>query len=182
MKRSIRATLDIWIARIGTAFGWFWFVLWILTGIVGITELFEADRMKKSLDYAMPIICFGLAAVHFLLIRASKKTRELVSDFNYYASILAKNKSVSALCQQVKKPREVVEEKLAQMCRRGYFKGRVEGDRLVLDTVHEAYAARCPGCGATTSIYKNGDVCRYCGNPLTVSSAETAGEQEVFPG
>jgi len=174
MKRSVRATLDVWIARIGTAFGWFWFVIWILTGVVGIAELFDAKRMKDSLDYAMPAICFGLAALHFLLIRASRKTRELVSDFNYYASVLAKDKSISALCRQIKQPRELVEEKLAQMCRRGYFKGRVDGDRLVLAAVNEAYAARCPGCGATTKIYKNGDICRYCGNPLTVSTAEPA--------
>lgn len=171
MKRSIRATLDIWIARAGTVFGWFWFVIWALIGIVGVTELFDAEKTKESLDYVMPVICFGLAAVHFLLIRAAKNTRELVSDFNYYASLLARDKSITALCMKVKKPRELVENRLAQMCRRGYFKGRVEDGRLVLNAVHEAYAARCPGCGATTKIYKTGDVCRYCGNPLSVSTA-----------
>ena len=176
MKRSIRATLDVWIARIGTAVGWFWFVIYALVSIVAITELFDAAKEKESLDYAMPFICMGLAAAHYLLIRVAKNTRELVSDFNYYASLLAKDKSIANLCKKVKKPRENVENRLAQMCRRGYFKGRIEGDRLVLDAVHEAYAARCPGCGATTKIYKSGDVCRYCGNPLMVEDREMKAE------
>ena len=82
-KRRIRAMIDIWIARIGTVFGWFWFVLYAMLAVVSIAELPEA---KDRLDYAMPVILIGLAAVHFLIIRASKRTRELVRDFQYYAA------------------------------------------------------------------------------------------------
>ena len=165
MERKFRATLDIWIARIGTAFGWFWGVLYALVAVVGLCQLPEA---KDSTDRVMPFICIGLAAVHFLIVRASKRTRKLVSDFRYYAAFLAKNKSIADLSDEVKEPREQVEQKLLLMCKRGYFKGRVDlrQDRMVLNSCGEAFAARCPGCGATTKIFKTGDTCRYCGNPL----------------
>ena len=170
MKRSVRATADIWLARIGTAFGWFWFVLYALVAVVAVCDLFDGKKARESLDYAMPLICAGLAAVHFLLIRVSKRTRVLVGDFRLYAKVLAENKSLTALSAKVKEPKEQVEKKLAEMCKRGYFKGKLDlsGDCLVLDSPDSAYAARCPGCGATTAIYRNGDRCRYCGNPLTV--------------
>ncbi len=159
--------IDIWTARIGTVFGWFWFVLYAMLAVVSIAELPEA---KDRLDYAMPVILIGLAAVHFLIIRASKRTRELVRDFQYYAAVLAKDKSISALCGKVKEPQEDVEKKLLLMCRRGYFKGQIDlaDDCLKLDS--EPCVARCPGCGATTKIYKSGDVCRYCGNPLELGN------------
>ena len=170
MERRLRATIDIWIARAGNAFGWFWFVLYALVAVVAFCELPAA---RDNLDWAMPFICIGLAAVHFLIIRVSKRTRELVSDFRHYALLLAEDKSIGALCKRVNEPREEVEKKLIVMCRRGYFKGKLDlrNDRLVLDSVSTAVAARCPGCGATTRIYKDGDTCRYCGNPLTVGNA-----------
>ena len=170
-ERRVRATVDIWIARIGTVFGWFWFVLYALCAVVAIADLPQA---KENLDYAMPFILAGLAAVHFLIIRVSKRTRKLVSDFRYYAAILAKDKSVAALSGKVKEPREEVEKKLILMCKRGYFKGQVDlaNDCLKLDS--EPCVARCPGCGATTKIYRNGDVCRYCGNPLEIGDASNS--------
>ena len=175
MERKFRATLDIWIARIGTAFGWFWGVLYALVAVVGLCQLPEA---KDSTDRVMPFVCIGLAAVHFLIVRASKRTRKLVGDFRYYAAILAKDKSIAALSEEVKEPREQVEKKLLLMCKRGYFKGRVDvrQDRMVLNTSMEAFAARCPGCGATTKIFKTGDTCRYCGNPLEYGT-DFAGKQ-----
>ncbi len=165
MERRTRVTLDLWIARIGTAFGWFWFVVYALCAVVSIVDLPNAD---ESIDYAMPFVCIGLAAAHFLIIRASKRTRELVSDFRYYATLLSGNKSIDALSKKVKEPKEQIEKKIILMCKRGYFRGKVDptDDRLVLDS--EPCAARCPGCGATTQIYRNGDKCRYCGNPLEV--------------
>ncbi len=136
--------------------------------IVAVADLPEA---KEPLDYAMPVILFGLAAVHFLMIIVSKRTRRLVSDFRYYATVLAGNKSIAALSRKVGEPQETVERKLMLMCRRGYFRGHVDlaNDCLRLDS--EPCAARCPGCGATTKIYRNGDVCRYCGNPLEKGDA-----------
>ena len=177
MERKFRATLDIWIARIGTAFGWVCCVVYALTAVVGFCELSEA---KNNVDRVMPFVCLGLAALHFLIVRASKRTRNLVNDFRFYATILAKDKSISALSEKVKEPRETVEKKLLLMCRRGYFKGRVDigRDRMVLNSGGEAYAARCPGCGATTKILKTGEICRYCGNPL-VFGDETAEENDA---
>ncbi len=157
-ERRARATIDIWIARIGTVFGWFWFVLYALCGIVALTELPQA---KENLDYAMPVILFGLAAAHFLIIRVSKRTRELVRDFRYYAAVLAKDKSITALCEKVREPREDVERKLLQMCRRGYFRGQVDLANDCLRLHSEPCVARCPGCGATTKRYRNGDGGRY---------------------
>ena len=176
MESRYRAVIDMWVARIGTAFGWFWFVIYGLVTIVSVCELFDA---KESLDYAMPLVCLGLTALHFLIIRVSKNTRELVSDFQYYAQLMANNKSIGALAQRVKEPKEDVEKKLMEMCRRGYFHGRVDfqADRLVLTTPGAAFAARCPGCGATTKIYQNGDLCRYCGNPLTTGEDREAPER-----
>ena len=169
MEHRIRAAIDIWVARIGTAFGWVWFVLYALAAVVAFCELPDA---KDSLDRVMPFVCLGLAAVHFLIIRVSKRTRELVSDFRYYAQLLAKNKSIDALSRTVKEPKEEVERKLLLMCKRGYFQGRIDlqDDCLVLEDAGSA--ARCPGCGATTRIYRNGDKCRYCGNPLMMDSSK----------
>ena len=172
-ERRVRATIDIWIARAGTVFGWFWFVIYALCAVVSIVEL---PKAKENLDYAMPVILIGLAAVHFLIIRVSKRTRELVSDFQYYAALLAKDKSISALSKKVKEPQKAVEKKLILMCKRGYFKGQVDLTNDCLKLHSEPCVARCPGCGATTKIFKNGDVCRYCGNPLELTkrgSAET---------
>ena len=168
-ERRVRATIDIWIARVGTVFGWFWFVVYALCAIVSIVELPKAE---ENLDYAMPFILVGLAAVHFLIIRVSKRTRELVSDFEYYAALLAEDKSISSLSKKAKEPRKDVEKKLILMCKRGYFKGKVDfvNDCLKLDS--EPCAARCPGCGATTMIFRNGDKCRYCGNPLEVATSQ----------
>ena len=178
MKRRYRAIIDMWIARIGTVFGWFWFVIYGMVTIVSVAELFDA---KESLDYAMPLICAGLTAVHFLIIRGSKKTRELVSDFQYYAQLMTKNKSIDALAKRVREPKVEVEKKLREMCRRGYFHGRIdfEHDCMVLTNPGIACAARCPGCGATTAIYKDGDLCRYCGNPLTVGEDQTQTEEQA---
>ena len=174
MDRRFRATADMWIARAGTAFGWFWFVLYALVAVVGLCDLPSA---KDNMDRVMPFVCIGLAAVHFLMIRVSKRTRALVGDFRRYAPLLAENKSVSALCARVNEPREDVEKKLAVMCRRGYFRqADLQNDRMVFTPVQAAYAARCPGCGATTKIYRDGDVCRYCGNPLAVRNESAADE------
>ena len=165
MERRIRTMADIWIARIGTAFGWFWCVLYALAAVVAFCDLPDA---KDRLDIAMPFICIGLAIVHFLIVRASRQTRKLVCDFRIYAQFLADDKSISALSKNVGEPREEVEKKLVTMCRRGYFKGKIDlrQECLVLDRPEEAVAARCPACGATSRIYRTGGSCRYCGNPL----------------
>ena len=84
MKKGLRATVDIWISRIGSVFGWFWGVLYTLVAVVAFSELPEA---KDRLDRVMPFVCLGMAALHFLIVRASARTRRLVSDFRCYAMI-----------------------------------------------------------------------------------------------
>ncbi len=168
-ERRTRAAVDIWIARIGTVFGWSGFVFYVLLTVVAVVDL---PKAKEGLDYAMPLVLAGLAAVHFLIIRVSKRTRELVSDFRYYASILATDKSISELSRKVREPQDAVEKKLILMCKRGYFRGQVDLAEGSLKLDSAPCVARCPGCGATTRIYKSGDVCRYCGNPLDAGDSD----------
>ena len=165
MERRFRVITDIWIARIGTVVGWTGLIFWGMITSVSISSLFSA---KEALDWIMPWVCLGLTAIHYLLIRTAKGTRSLVGDFRYYAQILAKNKSLSALSEETGEDPEDVKKKLRTMCKRGYFKGHIDlqQDRMVLESSKGEYAARCPGCGATTRIRKTGGTCRYCGNPI----------------
>ncbi len=173
--KNARTVIDLWIARIGSVFGWVWFVFWAGVTIAGI---FELPNAKDSMDYAFPLIGGLVAAAFYLLIRAAKRTRLLVQEFRLYAGFLAGNKSVKALCAAVGQPREKVLRNLLTMCRRGYIKGHIdrEADEVVLEgridrgpdrAVPGAAAdpVRCPGCGA---MNRAGDTCRYCGNPIKI--------------
>ena len=162
--RKFRVILDFWIARIGAVFGWVCLVFWGMISIIALT-----DRKDEPLDWGMTGICIGLAALHYFLIRRMRATRELVEDFRLYSSLIAQgNDQIPALSGELGADEEAVMGNLQRMCRRGYFHGHMDLQerRLVLDTAGEQYVARCPGCGATTAIYKTGDVCRYCGAPL----------------
>ncbi len=173
--KNARTVIDLWIARIGSVFGWVWFVFWAGITIAGI---FELPNAKDSMDYAFPIISGLLAAAHYLLIRTAKRTRSLVQEFRLYARFLAGNKSVNALCAAVGQSRETVLRNLMTMCRRGYIKGHIdpEADEVVLEGQIDretdqavpgaaAVPVRCPGCGA---MNRAGDKCRYCGNPIEI--------------
>ena len=165
-ERKTRIFLDIWIARAGTVFGWVCLVFWALIGIVG---LFELPAAESGTDVAMPFICLGLAAVHWLMIRASKKTRELVQQFRLYSSLFAGGTTqIDDLAKALNVPEDEVMRNLQRMCRRGYFRGHIDYQKrsMAFDPVGGQYVARCPGCGATTAIYRTGDACRYCGAPL----------------
>ena len=166
MSRKYRVILDLWLARAGTLVGWVWLVFWGLVGLVGFTQL--GDKPGEGL--VMAFICLGLAALNWLMIRASRKTRELVQDFRLYSAALAEDKSIVSLCEKLGKPHDEVTSRLQTMCRRGYIRGHIDLQQgyLKLNPTGEAYAARCPGCGATTGIYRSGDKCRYCGNPLEI--------------
>ena len=168
--RKFRVILDFWIARIGIAFGWVCLVFWSLISIVAI-----ADKKEEPLDWAMIVICVGLAAVHYLLIRRMRVTQELVEDFRLYSSLIAQgDDQVSEIAEKLSTNDDEVMKDLQKMCRRGYFHGHMDLStrRLALDTGEGQYVARCPGCGATTAIYKTGDACRYCGAPLVKKEAD----------
>ena len=166
-EKKTRIILDIWIARIGTVFGWILLVFWALMGIVGLTKLPEAEN---NVDVVMPFICLGLAALHFLLLRAMKRTRELIADFRLYSAVLAQDpdKKIAGIADTLKIPQEQVTRRLQEMCRRGYFSGHIDfrEQRMDLNAVQDLSVEHCPGCGAVTAIGRTGDTCRYCGAPL----------------
>lgn len=166
-KKKKRVILDIWIARIGSAFGWIFLVLWTMMGAVGLAELGEA---KDSTHRVMPFVCLGLAALHYLLIRRMRDTRKLVEDFRLYSSVLAQDpeKEITGIAEALKIPQETVMRRLQEMCRRGYFSGHINFNtrRMELGQGKGLSVEQCPGCGATTAISSTGDVCRYCGTPL----------------
>ena len=148
-------------------FAWFWLVIWALVGIVGLTELPEAE---KKMDVVAPFICLGLAALHYLLIRRMRYTKELVEDFRLYSSVLAQDpdKEISGIAKALKIPEDTVMRRMQAMCRRGYFSGHINyaANRMELEPERGLSVEHCPGCGATTAISRTGDVCRYCGAPL----------------
>ena len=166
-ENKLRIILDIWIARLGSVFGWICLVFWAMMGIVGIAELGNA---KDGTERVLPIVCLGLAAIHYLLIRAMKKTKELVGDFRLYSSVLAQDpdKEIAGIAEALKIPQEQVMRRMHEMCRRGYFSGHInfQTRRMELNTGRDLSVEHCPGCGATTAISRTGDTCRYCGAPL----------------
>ena len=166
-ERKVRIILDTWIARIGSVFGWVCLVFWAIMAAVGLSELPVA---KRSVDYVAPFICLGLAGVHYLLIRTMKRTKELVKDFRLYSSVLAQDpdKEISGISAALNIPEEQVMKRLQEMCSRGYFSGHINFHlkRMELNPGSGVSVERCPGCGATTSVSRSGDTCRYCGAPL----------------
>ena len=165
-----RVWIDMILSWIGSIIGMICFSAFSLLTIVGLYEVASAEPGHLDNEVAFPVLTiFGvLAILNFFLIRKSKRTRRLIRDFRYYSSILAQDKSVDALVRAVYEPEDEVLSKLMKMCRRGYFQGDIDmtTNMLVFNKPLSGYVARCPGCGATTKIYKTGDICRYCGNPL----------------
>ena len=165
-ERKTRVVLDIWIARLGSAFGWIFLVFWTMMGAVGLAELGSAEDATHRV---MPFVCLGLAALHYLLIRAMRKTKDLVGDFRLYSSVLAQDpdKEISGIANALKIPQEQVTRRMQEMCRRGYFNGHInfKAQRMELDP-GSVSVEHCPGCGAVTAINRTGDCCRYCGAPL----------------
>ena len=166
-KKKFRITLDIWIARLGLIFGWIFLVFWAMMGIVGLAELGEA---RDGVHRVMPFVCLGLAALHYLLIRAMADTKALVEDFRLYSSVLAQDpeKEIPGIAEALRIPQEQVMKRLQAMCRRGYFSGHINfgTQRMELEPERGLSVEHCPGCGATTAISHTGDSCRYCGAPL----------------
>ena len=162
------ATWDIWVARIGSVFGWILIALFLLAGLVSF--------LMDPPYIVIGIVLLVIAALMIVLLFSFRKTRNRVKGFRYYANALVHDKSITNLSANVGEPKEEITKKLQQMCRRGYFDGYVDikGDRLVLTEGGGAYAAKCPGCGAKTTIYKTGDCCRYCGIPLVVREEDKA--------
>ena len=165
-ERKTRVVLDIWIARLGSVFGWIFLVFWTMMGVVGLAELGSAPDTTHRV---MPFVCLGLAALHYLLIRAMRKTKDLVGDFRLYSSVLAQDpdKEIAGIANALKIPQEQVTRRMQEMCRRGYFNGHIDFKAQRMELDHGPVSVEhCPGCGATTAISRTGDTCRYCDAPL----------------
>ena len=166
--KKTRILIDLWVSRIGSYFAWFWFTVWALVGIVGISELISGEA-KEPLDYFMPLICFGIAALNFLMIRSCRRTKALISDFRLYSSVWSGSgkKSIQELAQKLKKDPDSIRDRILEMCRRGYYSGTFDfSEQTIVFEKAGPSIRQCPGCGATNAVQKNGDKCLYCGSPL----------------
>lgn len=182
-SRRKRVWIDLWIARIGSVIAWFWLVVWALAGTVAVADLLSGQR-KDSLDLFMPFICFGIAALHILLIRSFRRTKSLVGDFQLFASVLSRSdkKTVQSIAKALKKDPEWTRGRILEMCRRGYFTGQFDytEEKIVFENVgKETTVIQCPGCGARNAVSRTGEKCVYCSAPLfiTVGSAEEKAEK-----
>lgn len=169
--RPFRITLDIWLARFGSLFGWVWLVFWALIGVVGLGECLSGQA-KETTDIFLSFFCLGLAALHYLLIRACRNTKHLVGQFRLFCAFFAHNaeKSIPDAARALNLPLDTAMKELEALCRRGYFNGYIDRrlQRMVFPAESSSLAVvHCPGCGASTAIARTGDACRYCGSPLS---------------
>ena len=112
-NNPFRIQCDIWLARIGSAFAWFWLVLWVLIGMVGLGDLMNG-KSAETVDKVMPFVSFGFAAANMPLLLASRKTKRLIKDFRLYCPVLAHepDKSIPQLAAALNKPLEEVKGQL----------------------------------------------------------------------
>ena len=168
--KKTRIIIDLWIARIGSYFAWFWLAVWVLAGITGISDLISGEA-KDSMDWFIPFICLGIAALNFLMVRSFRRTKALIADFRLYSSVWSGSgsKSVRDVATKLKKDPELIRERILEMCRRGYYSGQFDFNEQAVvfnDAVTGPSIRQCPGCGATNTVQKTGDKCVYCGSPL----------------
>ena len=183
--RPVRIMIDLWVARIGSVFGWVWLVFWALIGVTGI-GMYVLGEAEDATDKILPFFCLGLAALHWPAIRACRKTKDLELDFHLYCAIFAREpeKSIPEVAKAMKEPVSTVMKDLTEMCRRGYFNGYIDHreQRMVFPNYQPEKPApenaslrviQCPRCGAVNAIAKTGDACKYCGAPLNKEQTET---------
>lgn len=174
LSRKPRVFLDTWLARIGKIVGWVWGVFWAMIGVVGLgMAIFK--ELDGSIDIIMPLVCLGMAALHYLLIRYCNRTSDLVLDFHLYCSVFARepDKSIPALAAAMHEPEQHVMAQLKEMCRRGYFNGFIDYQKRCMlfyaeKDLENTQVVYCPGCGARNAVGKTGAPCRYCGAPLNL--------------
>ena len=189
--RPFRIILDLWIARIGSVIAWVWFVFWALMGVTGV-GMYVLGKAGNSTEKILSFACLGLAALHWLIIRACRKTKDLELDFHLYCAIFANepDKSIPEVAKAMKEPVSTVMSQLKEMCRRGYFNGYIDHrqQRMVFPAFRPEPAkdqdlsvVQCPGCGAVTAVARTGDECRYCGAPLVLKAINSDQEQGGMP-
>ncbi len=179
-QNRFRIFLDIWLARIGSLFGWVLLVFWLVPGVYGLFEIL-LGKAESTADLAMPWICFGLAFLHYLVIRSARKTKALIADFRLYCAVFAHSpeKSIPDLAETLNVPKEEAMKRLKEMCRRGYFNGYIDYSRQQMRFASSPApkgaaenqpktVVYCPGCGARNAIVHSGDTCQYCESPLNL--------------
>ena len=178
-QNQARIFLDIWLARLGSVFAWVWLVFWGMIGIVGLGEILFGNA-QDAMDWVMPLVCLGLAYLHYLLVKAARKTKELVADFRLYCAVFARtpDKSIPDLAAALNVSPDAAMSSLQEMCKRGYFNGYIDHvHKQMRFSCAPSSAANeqesqpvtvvyCPGCGARNAIARTGDTCRYCDAPL----------------
>lgn len=179
--RAFRVRVDQWIARFGTVFAWVWLVFWALMGVMGV-GMWVFGQAADATEKILPFFLLGLAALHGLLLRSFRRTRELVLDFDIACSVLAHepDHAVAPIAKALKVPPEKAMASLQEMCRRGYFNAYLDHAKQELvfytpPTPKEPQVVFCPGCGARSAIAVPGEPCPYCGAPLALN-AKKSGE------
>ena len=182
--RPFRITVDLWVARIGSIFAWVWFVFWALMGVTGV-GMYIFGEAENATEKILPFACLGIAAIHWMLIKFCRRTKDLELDFHLYCAIFAKepNKSIAEVAKAMKEPVSVVMADLKEMCRRGYFNGYIDHRTKCMVFPHyrppvnaekpDVNVLQCPGCGAVNAIAQTGDACKYCGAPLELRLTES---------
>ncbi len=182
--RPFRIIMDLWVARIGSIAAWVWLVFWALMGVTGV-GMFISGQAEDTTEKILPFFCLGLAALHWLAVKACRRTKELELNFHLYCAIFAKepNKSIQEVAKAVREPVSDVMADLKEMCRRGYFNGYIDyrTERMVFPHYRppentekpDLNVIQCPGCGAVNAIAQTGDACKYCGAPLELAQMET---------
>ena len=172
LNNTLRVRLDTFLAHAGRLIGWVGVIFWGALGVYGISEALSGQA-QGSVDGVMGTICLILAALHGFLIFSASGIRDLIQDFRLYSAALAKDsqKSIVRLAETMNLPLEKVLERLQKMCKRGYFNGYLDYKEQYLSFPSVGAAEKkvvfCPGCGARNTIARAGDVCRYCGAPLS---------------
>ena len=181
--RPFRITVDLWVARIGSIAAWVWLVFWALMGVTGL-GMFLSGQADDTTEKILPFFCLGLAALHWLAVKACRHTKELELNFHLYCAIFARepNKSIQEVAKAVKEPVSSVMADLKEMCRRGYFNGYIDYRTECMVFPHyrppenaekpDLNVLQCPGCGAVNAIAKTGEACKYCGAPLELHQKE----------
>ena len=168
-----RVLTDTWFARLKRVIAWLGIVFWLIISIGGFSDLVHKEVHENTADYYMPYVSIALAGLHVWMLFSAGRRARLVRDFRAYCAVLAQepDKSIPDLAAALNRPMEEVEAQIKRMCARGYFNGYVDWQRrrMVFSTDTKGFTVvHCPGCGAATAILTTGDVCRYCGAPLTI--------------
>ena len=170
-KNTSRVTVDKVLSLLCRISGWFWAVFWVTIGVVGLFQVLAGKPDAKAVDWAMPFICLGIAALNVRLIRYANRLSQLLKDFRLYCAVFARepDKSIPDLAAALNLPAEDVLKRLQTMCKRGYFNGYIDfqQQRMLLDTAGgDSKVISCPGCGARSAVSAPGGRCPYCGSPL----------------